>query len=150
MSKTKKLLRELYEYGLQYIARDQGGELHAYEFKPTRYEQMWGVASEQELWGQVINVTWVDWNFNLDWEDEPLDIAKVLGIVDWKSVKVDTPVLVRHSENEEWKCRHFCGYRESDDKPYYCYAEGRTNYTAAGVDPLHTVTGWEFCRLAEE
>ena len=47
--------------------------------------------------------------------------------IDWSRVKVDTPILVRNSEDEEWHKRYFAKY----DKYglVYTWKSGRTSWT---------------------
>lgn len=55
-----------------------------------------------------------------------LDIAKELGIIDWSKVEVDTPVFVRDSINEVWKCRYFAEYK---DGKVYTWRDGKTSWS---------------------
>ena len=41
-------------------------------------------------------------------EDQQIDIAEYLNIVDWYNVKGDTPIYVRDSEESGWKKKTFC------------------------------------------
>lgn len=43
-------------------------------------------------------------------ENQQIDIAEYLGIVDWSKVKVDTPVLVS-LDDETWLCRYFAAFK---------------------------------------
>ena len=43
---------------------------------------------------------------------------------DWSKVKVDTPVLVKNKENDEWKKRHFAKYKDGD---VYTWDNGHTS-----------------------
>lgn len=36
-------------------------------------------------------------------ENQRIDIAEYLGIIDWSKVKVDTPILVKQYEQDEWE-----------------------------------------------
>ena len=58
--------------------------------------------------------------------NEVLDIAEELGIVDWSKVEVDTPVFVRDSINEVWKCRYFAEY---EDGKVYTWRDGKTSWS---------------------
>ena len=63
--------------------------------------------------------------------------------VDWSKVKVDTPILVRYTEDEdeEWTKRHFAKY---ENGKIYTYGYGSTSWSADGV-----VTAWNYAKLAE-
>lgn len=63
--------------------------------------------------------------------------------VDWSKVEVDTPILVRRSDNEEWAKRYFAGY---GDGYIYAWSDGCTSWTAYNNSD---VTDWEFAKLAE-
>ena len=63
--------------------------------------------------------------------------------VDWSEVAVDTPILVRYTENEdeEWTKRHFAKY---ENGKVYTYSYGSTSWSAYGA-----VTAWNYAKLAE-
>ena len=60
--------------------------------------------------------------------------------IDWNKVKVDTPILVRDSEDSKWLERYFAKFE--DDKVYAWLGEN-TSYTACGV------AKWKYAKLAE-
>lgn len=62
---------------------------------------------------------------------------------DWSKVEVDTPILVRSSDNKEWNKRYFAGY---GDGYIYAWSDGCTSWTAYNNSD---VTAWEFAKLAE-
>ena len=62
--------------------------------------------------------------------------------IDWNEVKVDTPILVRNSEDEEWRKRHFAK----------CECKGRLIYTWRGSGTSWTeddMCVWNFAKLPE-
>ena len=61
--------------------------------------------------------------------------------VDWSKVKVDTPILVRDYESQEWEARHFAKY---EDGVIYSWDGGSTSWTSRG-----NVTEWKYAKLAE-
>lgn len=61
--------------------------------------------------------------------------------IDWYKVAVDTPILVRDSENDYWHERHFAKYVNGR---VYAWNDGKTSWTKDGV------TAWEYAKLAEE
>ena len=60
--------------------------------------------------------------------------------VDWNKVKVDTPILVRDGEDEEWIKQHFA---ECDGKVVCAWRAGKTSWTE------DCVMGCKFAKLAE-
>lgn len=60
--------------------------------------------------------------------------------VDWSKVKVDTPILVRDDEYEEWLKRHFVKY---EGGAVYAWNSGRTSWTE------HRMNTWKYAKLAE-
>ena len=60
--------------------------------------------------------------------------------VDWSKVEVDTPILVRYSEDGEWLRRHFAKY---EDGIVYAWNDAYTSWTGDFVTP------WELAKLAE-
>ena len=61
--------------------------------------------------------------------------------VDWNKVEVDTPILVRDYESQEWEARHFAKY---EDGVIYSWDGGSTSWTSKG-----NVTEWKYAKLAE-
>lgn len=60
--------------------------------------------------------------------------------VDWSNVKIDTPILVRDYEGQEWARRYFAKY---ENKTIYAWDGGRTSWSGDGV------TEWKYAKLAE-
>ena len=63
--------------------------------------------------------------------------------VDWSKVAVDTPILVRDSEDGEWLRRHFA---KQENGLVYAWKDAFTSWTV-----LHDedVDAWKFAKLAE-
>ena len=60
--------------------------------------------------------------------------------VDWNNVEVDTPILVRDYEGQEWANRYFAKY---ENETIYAWDSGRTSWSGDGV------TEWKYAKLAE-
>ena len=60
---------------------------------------------------------------------------------DWSKVEVDTPILVRDLEGEEWLRRYFAKY---ENGRVYAWGCGGTSWS--GDD---CATGWNYAKLAE-
>ena len=63
--------------------------------------------------------------------------------VDWSKVEVDTPILVRDSEEGEWNKRYFARY---ENGAIYAWKDGCTSWSAYDNSD---VTSWEYVKLAE-
>lgn len=61
--------------------------------------------------------------------------------VDWSKVPIDTPVLVRHHENAEWRERYFAGYIGGKVCAF--------DYGTKSEDFV-CINRWKFAKLAEE
>ena len=72
-----------------------------------------------------------------------IDIAEYLGIVDWSKVEVDTPIFVRMSNEEVWKCRYFAMY---EDGEVYAWQFGRTSWSNV---IKNSPIAWKYAKLAE-
>ena len=64
--------------------------------------------------------------------------------IDWSKVKVDTPVLVRDSENTEWLKKYFAKY---EDGIVYVWNLGRTSWSAPNNK---SVSAWQYAKLIED
>ena len=60
--------------------------------------------------------------------------------IDWSKVKVDTPILVRDSEDSKWLERYFAKF---EDGKVYAWLGETTSYDACGV------AKWKYAKLAE-
>ena len=60
--------------------------------------------------------------------------------VDWSKVKVDTPILVRDSEDSKWLERYFAKF---EDRLVYAWLGENTSYTTCGA------AKWKYAKLAE-
>lgn len=63
--------------------------------------------------------------------------------VDWSKVAVDTPILVRDSEDEEWQRRYFAKY---ENGLIYVWIYGYTSWSI----PNGITSAWTYAKLAEE
>lgn len=63
--------------------------------------------------------------------------------VDWSKVEVDTPILVRHSESNEWDRRYFAKY---ENEMVYAWEAGATSWSAGS--PAY-ITDWKYAKLTE-
>ena len=59
---------------------------------------------------------------------------------DWSKVEVNTPILVREYEHENWVRRYFAKY---EGGKVYVWNNGRTSWTEKFMTP------WKFAKLAE-
>lgn len=76
-------------------------------------------------------------------ENQRIDIAEYLGIIDWSKVEVDTPIFVRMSDEEVWKCRYFAMY---EDGEVYAWQLGRTSWSNV---IKNSPIAWKYAKLAE-
>lgn len=76
-------------------------------------------------------------------ENQQIDIAEYLGVVDWSKVEVDTPIFVRMSNEEVWKCRYFAMY---EDGEVYAWQLGRTSWSNV---IKNSPIAWKYAKLAE-
>lgn len=76
-------------------------------------------------------------------ENQRIDIAEYLGIIDWSKVAVDTPILVKQYEQDEWEKRHFAYFK---DERVYAWLCGATSWSA---DYEGDTTDWNLAKLAE-
>ena len=63
--------------------------------------------------------------------------------IDWYKVAVDTPILVKNSENETWGHGHFAKYVNG---VVYTWMMGRTSWSADNDDDIFA---WNIAKLAE-
>lgn len=76
-------------------------------------------------------------------ENQRIDIAEYLGIVDWSKVAVDTPILVKQYEQDKWEKRHFAYFK---DERVYAWLCGATSWS---IDNKRDTISWPYAKLAE-
>ena len=63
--------------------------------------------------------------------------------VDWNKVEIDTPILVKDMEYENWRKRYFAEYK---DEVVYAWVSGKTSWSA-NYDT--EATSWSYVELAD-
>lgn len=73
-----------------------------------------------------------------------ITIADHIDEVDWFTVKVDTPVLVKAHEDNAWTKRYFAFYK---DGKVYTWIGGATSWS---TDLKENVSWWQYAKLSED
>lgn len=138
------ILQQLYDEGYRYLARDESVFLYAYKDKPVKKQYIWDdmrcVSSCLQVHSFLCfkDIRWVD--------EEPLDITKELGIIDWTKVPKDTKVLVWDEPGDRKKKRYFSHYLTKNHTfPFAVYCNGATSWNAADG-----VIDYRYCELFNE
>lgn len=71
-----------------------------------------------------------------------IDIGEYLDIVDWSKVAVDTPILVRDSNESRWGKRYFALF---EDGLIYAWESGATSWS---IENHGRVVPWKYAKLA--
>lgn len=140
------ILQQLYDEGYRYLARDESAFLYAHKNRPIKKQNIWdglgcaNTCTHIHSFSCFKDIKWAD--------DEPLDIAKELGIIDWTKVPKDTKVLVWEGKgifNKKHK-RYFSHYEASNpDLPFRVYYAGATSWSNADA-----VVGYPYCELFKD
>lgn len=138
------ILQQLYDEGYRYLARDESAFLYAYKHRPVKEQNIWGDTN-------LISSCVLLYSFlcfkDIRWEDEePIDIAKELGIIDWTKVPKDTKVLVWDEPGDRKKKRYFSHYLTKNHTfPFAVYCNGATSWNATDG-----VVDYRYCELFNE
>lgn len=62
---------------------------------------------------------------------------------DWSKVPVDTPILVKEFEDDEWEYKHFAKYKNN---MVYAWVCGKSSFTARNYECV----SWKYAKLVEE
>lgn len=126
------ILQQLYDEGYWYLARDESAFLYAHKDRPRKKQNIW------DGWGCVNSCTHI-YSFScfkdIKWADEePLDIAKELGIIDWTKVPKDTKVLVWKDDEKKKVKRYFSHYdKQVSEAPFCVFCDGGTSWSVPGL-----------------
>lgn len=102
------LFHKLYDAGWRYIVADNYDNIYLTNEKPVMFDDVDEVrisSCEKAMGVSAFKSILPKLNCN-----ECISIGEELGIIDWSKIAVDTPVFVRDSENDVWKCRYFAKY----------------------------------------
>ena len=134
------LFHKLYDAGWRYIVADNYDNIYLTNEKPVMFDDVDEVRiSSCE---KRIGATGFIKILPKLKPNEVFSIEEELGIVDWSKVKVDTPVLVRDFENQDWKKRYFAFF---DDELIYTWDCGATSWSVKNKDAIP----WKYAKLAE-
>lgn len=134
------LFQKLYDDGWRYIVANKYDNIYLTNEKPSMFDDVDEVRISSCK--KYIGITGVMAALPKLSANEVFDIAEKLGIVDWPKVKVDTPVLVRDFENQDWKKRYFAFF---DDELIYTWDGGATSWSVKNKDAIP----WKYAKLAE-
>ena len=73
-----------------------------------------------------------------------ITITDHIDVVDWSTVKVDTPILVKSYEDSEWTRRYFAGYNNGH---VYTWDGGATSWS---TDDDNQISWWKYAKLSED
>lgn len=134
------ILQQLYDEGYRYLARDKDGILVAHRTKPHKVVSTFSWRNNNSAPCFVHDYPCFA---DLSWKDEePLDIAKELGIIDWTKVPKDTKVLVGDVLGDIKHKRYFSHYAPGTTYPFIVYCAGATSWTGE-----KETDGFRYCKL---
>lgn len=76
-------------------------------------------------------------------ENQQIDIAAYLGVVDWSKVAVDTPILVKNFKHYNWEKRYFAKVQNGT---IYAWDGGATSWSVNNDKTCFT--SWRHAKLA--
>lgn len=135
----KWLLQKLYNDGWRYYVKNVGNTAFVTTKRPVMNDGILDINSG----GTVKCIDNISKIMPKIERNEVLNIAEELGIVNWLNVAVDTPIFVRNSNEEVWKCRYFAMYENGE---VYAWQLGRTSWSNV---IKNSPIAWKYAKLAE-
>ena len=132
------VLRKLYDAGWRYYVKNAGG----CSFLTTNTPVIFNGRVDVMVGGRIRYAGLIEKVLPSLNENEILDIAEYLGIVDWSKVAVDTPILVG-LDDKLWLCRYFAEFKNGI---VYTWSDGATSWS---VRKKEYKDAWSFAKLAE-
>lgn len=133
------VLRKLYDAGWRYYVKNAGG----CSFLTTNTPVIFNGRVDVMVGGRIRCAGLIGKVLPSLNENEILDIAEYIGIVDWSKVAVDTPILVKDDYDEEWVKSYFASYKNGEVR---AWMGGRTSFS---VKNKTDTFGWKYAKLAE-
>ena len=134
------LLQKLYNNGWCYFAMNNFDELYLTNEKPPMYDDVNQIrigSCKKAMMATALKNILPKLKCN-----ECISIAEELGIVDWRNIKVDTPVLVS-LDDKLWLCRYFADFKNGI---VYTWSNGATSWSFPRREHKDA---WSFAKLAE-
>lgn len=133
------LLQKLYNDGWKYYVKNIGNTAFVTTKRPVMDDDILDINSGGNI-KCINNISKIMPQIE---RNEVLNIAEELGIIDWSKVEVDTPIFVRNSIEEVWKCRYFAMYENGE---VYAWQLGRTSWSNV---IKNSPIAWKYAKLAE-
>lgn len=133
------LLQKLYDDGWKYYVKNVGDTAFVTTKRPVMNDGILDINSG----GHVKCINNISKIMPKIERNEVLNIAEELGIVDWSKVAIDTPVLVKAYEQDNWQKRYFAYFKGGRVYTWIC---GTTSWSA---DNDEDVMSWNCAKLAE-
>lgn len=132
------LLQKLYDDGWKYYVKNIGDTAFVTTKRPVMNDGILDINSG----GRVKCINNISKIMPKIESNEVLDIAEKLGVVDWRNVAVDTPVLVSVN-GVKWYKRYFA---KADYCDVYVWNKGATSWSIENVNDTEV---WNHIKLAE-
>ena len=132
------LLQKLYDAGWRYYAKNVGGTAFLTTKKPIINQGILEITSGGTT-RCINNISEIMPEID---RNSLVDIAEELGIVDWRNVAVDTPVLVSVN-GVKWYKRYFA---KADYYDVYVWNKGATSWS---IEDVNDTEVWNHIKLAE-
>lgn len=132
------LLQKLYDAGWRYYAKNVGGTAFLTTKKPIMNQGILEITSGGTT-RCINNISKIMPEID---RNGLVDIAEELGIVDWRNVAVDTPVLVSVN-GVKWYKRYLA---KADYCDVYVWNKGATSWSIENVNDTEV---WNHIKLAE-
>lgn len=133
------LLQKLYDDGWRYIVGNTDDYVYITKSEPTIVNGFFRSIGICEIYKHIELKSVLP---SLEC-GEVMNIAEELGIVDWSKVKVDTPILVKANEQDDWEKRYFAYFK---DGKVYAWLCGTTSWSTNNDED---VMSWNYAKLAE-
>ena len=134
------LLQKLYDDGWRYIVANKYYNMYLTNEKPSMFDDVDEVRISSCK--KYIGITGVMAALPKLSANEVFSIEDALGIVDWRNVAVDTPVLVSVN-GVKWYKRYFA---KADYCDVYVWNKGATSWS---IENVNDTEAWNYIKLAE-
>lgn len=134
------LLQKLYNDGWRYVAVNDCNDIYITSEKPTVYDERRISVGSCKKWVGAYGFKTALPKLK---KNEVLCIAEELGIVDWRNVNVDTPILVSF-DGCNWFRKYFAKVQNGT---IYAWNDGATSWSVANKE--YCITAWRYVKLAE-
>lgn len=126
-------LKDLHQRGYRYLFYDTSVKLYIASEQEPRFANTSDVCCYGDNKSAIVNPLEIAILQELLKPRLYIAIEDYIDVVDWENVPVDTPVLAKDNDEDNWHKRYFAKYENGG---LFAFAYGQTEWSSNGIEPI--------------